>query len=115
MCEHARVTGNQKPRLSGACEYYKNRITAVKPVPLETPKNSGYSAEWLLSTVHEHMHVDEDYSIMIVPVTIIANRIPADTEVVIIVAPSGSLKTEMIRAAGTDENQYIYPVSSITQ
>lgn len=97
------------------CPNYLTRVKAVAPIPQVIVPPGEYSIEQLLKVNRKHLHIDEDYNVTVIPVVVISNRLDADVDVVIIVGPSGSLKTELIRELGETENQYIYPVSTITE
>lgn len=98
-----------------SCPNFKARITPLPPIPVVPTPEGKFSIERLLEANRKHLHIDEDYNVTIVPTVIIANQLQHDVDVVIIVGPSGSLKTELLRELGDDENQYIYPVSTITE
>lgn len=98
-----------------SCPNFKARIRPLPPIPVLPTPPGEFSIERLLEANRKHLHIDEDYNVTIVPTVIIANQLPNDVDVVLLVGPSGSLKTELLRELGDDENQYIYPVSTITE
>lgn len=100
---------------NSSCPNFKARIKPLPLIPILPTPEGQFSLERLLEANRKHLHIDEDYNVTIVPIVIIANQLPHDVDVVIIVGPSGSLKTELLRELGDDENQYIYPVSTITE
>jgi len=61
------------------------------------------------------LYLDEYYTIDAPLCAAIANFMPGDPDIFGIVGASGSLKTEVIRALGTTENEIVYPISSITE
>lgn len=74
-----------------------------------------YDIQTLLQTYKKWLYVKEDYSIVGPMVAAIANFCPGDPDIIGIIAPSGSTKTEGIRALGEKENQFIYPISSLSE
>ena len=98
---------------SDSCPHYTEQIKQKAVTPFIPPPAGTYDIHTLHSKFHKHLAMAENYGIDIVPITLLANRLPVDVEMVIIVAPSGSTKTETIRALG-DESQYHYPVSGLT-
>jgi hypothetical protein len=46
---------------------------------------------------------------------VIANFCEGSPDILGIIGPSGSTKTELIRSLGETQNQYVYPVSTITE
>lgn len=71
--------------------------------------------EELLSTFKGWLYTAEDYNIVAPVIAALANFCAGDPDIVGIIAPSGSNKTEIIRSFGEAENEYVYPVSSITE
>jgi len=69
----------------------------------------------LLDVYKKWLYIKEDYSVVGPMVAAIANFCPGDPDIIGIIAPSGSTKTEGIRALGQEENQFIYPLSSLTE
>lgn len=69
----------------------------------------------VLGTCKKWLYVEEDYNITAPLADAIANFTKSDPCIYGIVGPSGSIKTEIIRALGEEENQYTYPISSITE
>jgi len=67
-----------------------------------------------LNVFDEHLYIEEAFSITIPLSEVIANFSPIEPDIIGIIGASGSAKTEMIRALGEMENQFCYPVSSIT-
>jgi len=69
----------------------------------------------VVGTCKKWLHVEEDYNIIAPLADAVANFSNADPCIYGLVGPSGSIKTEIIRALGEAENQYTYPISSITE
>lgn len=105
----------KKHGCDSSCPNHKVRIRPLPAIPVLPTPQGDFSIERLLEANRKHLHIDEDYNVTIVPTVIIANQLPNDVDVVILVGPSGSLKTELLRELGDDENHYIYPVSTITE
>jgi hypothetical protein len=69
----------------------------------------------LLKVFRKWLYIEEDYNIIAPMCAAIANFCPGDPDIVGIIGPSGSTKTELIRSLGETQNQFVYPVSSITE
>ena len=69
----------------------------------------------VIGTCKNWLHVEEDYNITAPLADAVANFSKADPCIYGIVGPSGSIKTEIIRALVETENEYTYPISSITE
>lgn len=68
----------------------------------------------IISGFKKYYYVDEDYNITAPICAAIANFCPGEPDIIGVIGPSGSLKTEVIRSFGESENKYIYPISSLT-
>ena len=80
----------------------------------DVPSGDG-GIQSLLGTFKMWLYVEEDYNI-VAPLTFaVANFCAGDPDIVGIVSPSGSIKTEIIRSLGERPNQFVYPVSAITE
>ena len=77
----------------------------------EAPKH----IDKVVDTCKRWLYVEEDYNITAPISAAVANFCPGDPGVYGLVGPSGSIKTEIIRALGNTENEFVYPVSSITE
>jgi len=69
----------------------------------------------LLRTFKKWLHIEEDYNVIAPTCAAIANFCPGDPDIIGLIQPSGSIKTEFIRSLGQSENQYVYPLSSLTE
>lgn len=69
----------------------------------------------LLSTFKKWLHIEEDYNVTGPTCAAVANFCPGDPDIIGLIQPSGSIKTEFIRSLGQSENQYVYPLSSLTE
>jgi len=68
----------------------------------------------LLEISKRWLHIEEDYAILGPACVALANFCPGDPDIIGIIGPSGSSKTEIVRSFGERQNQYVYPLSSIT-
>lgn len=94
------------------------RIPEEQPLPpIMYEKISDYPCAIieLLATFKKWLYIGEDYNIIGAAAGILANFCPGDPDIIGIVGPSGSTKTEIIRSLGETQNQFVYPVSSITE
>jgi len=71
--------------------------------------------EELLRTFKKWLYIEEDYNIVAPMCGVEANFCPGDPDILGIIGPSGSIKTEIIRSFGETQNQFVYPVSAITE
>lgn len=69
----------------------------------------------LLDTFKKWLYVTEDYNIVGPSVAAMANFCPGEPDIIGVIGPSGSIKTELIRSLGETQNQFVYPISSITE
>ena len=69
----------------------------------------------LIGTFKKWLYIAEDYNITGPFAGIIANFCEGSPDIIGIIGPSGSTKTEFIRALGETQNQYVYPISTITE
>lgn len=86
----------------------------LPPIPHELIDSTPVTIDELLKVFKEHLYIEENCSITIPLAEVIANFAPIEPDIVGIIGASGSSKTELIRALGELENQYFYPVSSLT-
>lgn len=61
------------------------------------------------------LYIQEGYNLTSFFSGVIANFCDGSPDILGIIGPSGSTKTELIRSLGETQNQYVYPVSTITQ
>ena len=71
--------------------------------------------EELLEKFHGNLYFEEDYNVTGPVCAFLCNFTPQDPVIIGIIGPSGSIKTEMIRSFGEVQNQFCYPLSSITE
>ncbi len=71
--------------------------------------------EDLLVVYKEHLYIEEDYNVIGPVCAFLCNFTPYDPNIVGIIGPSGSIKTEIVRAFGETQNKFCYPLSSITE
>lgn len=115
-CGYMRASkGIKEDACTSECPNFGNRVKAAAPIPTIKAPEGDFTMSRLLGANRKYLHIDEDYNISIIPTVIVANRLEADVDVIIIVGPSGSIKTELLRQLGEDENQFIYPISTITE
>lgn len=87
----------------------------VPPIPPFDVETGPTTINALLDTFKRHLYIEEDYSITGPMCGAIANFIEQDPFILGIIGPSGSIKTEIIRAFGETQNKYCYPISSLTE
>lgn len=95
-------------------EEYQRRLVRVKPVVEAASASASAPVAGVISVFKKWLHVAEDYVIVGPLCAAIANFCPGESDIIGIVGPSGSSKTEFIRSLGTKENDLVYPVSTIT-
>lgn len=69
----------------------------------------------VIDTFRKWLYIEEDYNITGPLCAAIANFAPGEPDIVGLIGPSGSLKTEIIRSLGETENDLVYPISSLTE
>lgn len=83
-------------------------------IPQEVIDKTPIDINEVVSLFKDSIHVDEDSTITIPLAFTIGNFAPIDCDIMAIIGASGSGKTEMIRSIGDTENQFTYPISSMT-
>ena len=68
----------------------------------------------LLNLFHKWLYFENDYDITIPVAFAVSNFTDTDPGCLGIIAPSGSYKTELIRAFGNEENEYVFPIDNLT-
>jgi len=99
--------------ISGSKEHYKGN--GPKDIEQETSWYDSCNVQELITTFKKWLYIKEDYNITGPFTGVIANFCDGSPDIMGIVGPSGSNKTEMIRSLGETQNEYIYPISSITE
>lgn len=106
-----------------ACDKFKVKKTTIKApnnyaeacsYKSETIDNNPLSIDELISEFKKSIYVDEDINIEMPLDFAVSSFTPVDSDCMVIVGPSGGGKTEEVRALGDTENQFIYPISSMT-
>lgn len=87
----------------------------LPPIPHEAIDQAPYDLNNHLTTFKKWLAIKEDYNIIAPLCAFIGNFVPGESDIVGIIAPSGSTKTEILRSFGEHENQYSYPISSMTE
>lgn len=98
------------------CPLY-NDITpddGLPPVPQEAIEGV-CNIEDVYSVFKKYLHIEEDYAIDAPFCALLGNFASGEPDIIGIVGASGSYKTEMLRTFGESENQFIYPISSLTE
>ncbi|HWQ96021.1 MAG TPA: CHC2 zinc finger domain-containing protein [Candidatus Methylomirabilis sp.] len=99
-----------------AVEYIKHllKIETRSNIPTEDIEPIETNIDDVIAEFEKNLHIDDKVTITIPISFTIGNFTPCDPDVLGIIAPSGSGKTEVIRALGDTENQFVYPLSSMT-
>lgn len=108
-----------------ACDKFKVKNTIIKTsnnyagaysqnIPIENIDNTPISIDELTTEFKTSVYVNEDINIKLPFCFTVSSFTPVDPDILVIVGASGSGKTEEIRALGDTENQFIYPISSMT-
>ena len=79
----------------------------------EKAKNGGNITE-TLKIFKKWLYMEHDTDITIPLAYVVSNYTAADPGCMAIVAPSGSYKTELLRALGEKENEFVYPLDNLT-
>ncbi len=99
------------PKLPHAERPNKQNNSTLQPATISNaPKHDA-----LIEAFKKRYYIEEDYTITLPLCAIIANYIPGDPDIIGIIGPSGSLKTEILRIFGETENDLVYPVSAVTE
>jgi primase-polymerase (primpol)-like protein len=109
--------GTIRKAISGTKEHYNGNGPKSEPETL-TPSPSEdkpCDVRELITTFKKWLYIKEEYNITGPFSGVIANFCDGSPDILGIVGPSGSNKTEMIRSLGETQNEYVYPVSSITE
>jgi hypothetical protein len=99
-----------------AAEYIKTllNIKTKSSIPVESIEPTTTNIDDVVAEFEKNLYIDDKVTITIPISFAIGNFAPCDPDTLGIIAPSGSGKTEVIRALGDTENQFVYPLSSLT-
>ena len=90
--------------------------TAVVEAPVfKCPLEVSVELDKLLYVYKKWLYIHEDYAIVGPICAVIANFDPGDPDIWGVIGPSGSLKTEVLRSFGKVPNDWIYPISNLTE
>ena len=88
------------------------KLPEIKPVVVV---DGPQTINELLDVFHSHLYFEEDYNVTAPVCAFLSDFTAQDPGIYGIIGPSGSIKTEMIRSFGEVQNQFCYPISSITE
>jgi hypothetical protein len=103
-----------KSKGKGKCQISK-KIPELPDIPIETITTQVTSICDLLKVFHRYYYIREDYAVIGPMCVAVLNFLPNDPSAWVSIAPSGSMKTETLRSFGERQNQFVYPVSHITE
>jgi hypothetical protein len=86
----------------------------LPPIPYEEVEPGPCDIKELVEVFEKWLFFEEVTDITIPTAMALANFTEADPDIFGIIAPSGSYKTEFTRSLGDSQNQFIYPISSLT-
>lgn len=108
--------GTIRKAISGSREHYSgNGPKGETPTTPEPSDDKACGVHELITTFKKWLYIKENYNIAGPFSGVIANFCDGDPDIIGIVGPSGSNKTEFVRTLGETANEYVYPVSSITE
>ena len=93
----------------------KERRLKLPDIPLELITGTTHTIIELLECFKSRLHIEEDYNITAPVCAFLGNFLAHEPDIIGVVQPSGSIKTELLRTFGDTENQYCYPISSVTE
>lgn len=93
----------------------RRKELSLPPIPDLMVVDGPKTIEDLLEVFHERLYIEEDYNVVGPVCAFISNFLPHEPDIIGVVSPSGSIKTEVIRSFGESQNKYCYPISSITE
>ena len=73
-----------------------------------------YTLKDVKNVFNKWLYLRENYTFIAPICAVLSNFLNADPDIFFIVTKSGGTKTEVIRAFGSEENNYVYPVSKFT-
>jgi len=93
----------------------KKEFRKLTPIPQVEITGTTTDIARLIAQVKEHFSIEEDYNILGPVCALLSAFLPNEPDIIGIVQPSGGLKTEILRTFGESENQFCYPLSSVTE
>jgi|GEM_PF-1281583 DNA-binding transcriptional ArsR family regulator len=93
----------------------KKEFRKLSPIPQVAITGTITDIAALIAQVKEHFSIEEDYNIEGPVCAVLSSYLPNEPDIIGIVQPSGGLKTEILRMFGESENQFCYPLSSVTE
>jgi hypothetical protein len=111
-CEHNHAGSRGKP-----CKKLprEKKTLPLPPIPFETIDPRPCDFDELLKTFRKWLYIRDEYDVSSSQCAFLSNFFPGDPDIIGLIQPSGSDKTEKLRCYGETENQYCYPLSSITE
>jgi hypothetical protein len=107
------LISDEAAKAAGLREEPKPNDTGPKAEEPETGESC--DVQELITTFKKWLYIKEDYNVIGPFTGVIANFCDGSPDIIGIIGPSGSTKTEFIRSLGETQNEYVYPVSTITQ
>ncbi len=93
----------------------KKEFRKLPPIPQVAITGTTTDISALIAQIKEHFSIEEDYNIEGPVCAVLSSFLPNEPDIIGIVQPSGGLKTEILRTFGESENQFCYPLSSVTE
>ncbi len=87
----------------------------LPPIPVEEVNDIPCDINELETTFKKWLYIEEKYNLTGILCGFLGNYFPGDPDIIGDISPSGSTKTEFVRCFGESENQYCYPISSLTE
>lgn len=115
QCDTCQVKKKQREGKGRGTNGRSRAAIDLPPIPQEDIGDAPCKLPELLTVFHKWLHTEEDYNITAPTCALLANFVLGEPDIIGIIQPSGSNKTELLRSFGEKENQYIYPLSSITE
>jgi DNA-binding transcriptional ArsR family regulator len=93
----------------------KKEFRKLPPIPQVAITGTVTDISTLIAQVKKHFSIEEDDNILGPVCAFLSAFLPNEPDIIGIVQPSGGLKTEILRMFGESENQFSYPLSSVTE
>ena len=93
----------------------KKDFRKLPPIPQVPITGNTTNVRALIDQFKKHLSIEEDYNIEAPVCAVLSSYLPNEPDIIGIVQPSGGLKTEILRTFGESENQFCYPLSSVTE